>query len=99
MSLIPHPMRARTQLGLFAAGRGIYDVARWIAAGEYGPATRHAHWVLDVEDSLRVGIERSIQQAAGARAGRPASALVETVAPPPKRQSRPGGSAHIPPLP
>jgi membrane-associated phospholipid phosphatase len=55
--------RWRVELGLFAAAWAIYDLARWVAVGQIGPATRHAHWVLGVENDIGVAIERSVQQA------------------------------------
>jgi membrane-associated phospholipid phosphatase len=56
-------MRARTQFGLFLAAYVLYDVARWITVGEITPATEHAHWVLDLERSLGVAVEHSVQNA------------------------------------
>jgi hypothetical protein len=56
-------MRTRVELALFAAAWAVYDLARWIAAGELGPATEHARWVLDLENSVGIGVERSVQQA------------------------------------
>jgi membrane-associated phospholipid phosphatase len=55
--------RWRIELGLFAAAWAIYDLARWIAAGEIGPATANAHWVIDLEQGIGVAIERSVQHA------------------------------------
>jgi membrane-associated phospholipid phosphatase len=55
-------MRTRTQLGLFLAAYVIYDIGRWVAHGEIGPATDHARWVLDLERGLGVGVERAVQQ-------------------------------------
>jgi membrane-associated phospholipid phosphatase len=56
-------MRTRSQLGLFLAAYVVYDLGRWIAHGEIGPATHHARWVLDLERGLGVAVERSVQQA------------------------------------
>ena len=55
--------RWRIEIGLFAAAWAIYDLARWVAVGKIGPATEHAHWVLDLENGLGVAVERSVQQA------------------------------------
>ena len=55
--------RWRIELGLFAAAWAIYDLARWIAAGEMGPATANARWVIDLEQSTGVAVEHSVQQA------------------------------------
>ena len=55
-------MRARTQIGLFAAAYLVYVVARWLAAGELGPATENAQWVIDVERDAGLFVERSVQE-------------------------------------
>ena len=52
-------MRWRVQLGLFVAAWAIYDIARWVAAGELGPATDNARWVMDLEHSTGIAVERS----------------------------------------
>ena len=56
-------MRWRVQLGLFVAAWAIYDIARWVAAGELGPATDNANRVMDLENSAGIAVERSVQQA------------------------------------
>jgi membrane-associated phospholipid phosphatase len=56
-------MRARAQLGVFLAAWAIYDLARWVAAGEIGPATENANRVMDLENSAGIAVERSVQQA------------------------------------
>ena len=56
-------MRTRRQLGLFLGAYLIYDLGRWIAHGEIGPATENARWVLDLEHGIGVSVERSVQQA------------------------------------
>jgi membrane-associated phospholipid phosphatase len=56
-------MRARTQLALFGAAYVLYDLARWITVGHVGPATEHAHWVLDLERTYGFAVERSVQGA------------------------------------
>ena len=61
-------MRTRVEIALFAAAWAVYDLARWVAAGDIGPATEHAHWVLDVENDMGVSVERSVQQALDAGA-------------------------------
>jgi membrane-associated phospholipid phosphatase len=48
---------------MFFAAWAVYDIARWVAAGDPDTATRHAEWVLRVEDSLGVAVERSVQRA------------------------------------
>ena len=54
-------MRTRRQLGLFLAAYVIYDLGRWIAHGEIGPATDNARWVL--ERGIGVAVEHSVQRA------------------------------------
>jgi len=56
-------MRTRRQLGLFLAAYAIYDLGRWIAHGEIGPATDNARWVLDLERGIGVAVEHSVQHA------------------------------------
>ena len=56
-------MRTRRQLALFLAAYLIYDLGRWVAHGDLGPATAHAHWVLDLERTLGVAVEQSVQRA------------------------------------
>jgi hypothetical protein len=56
-------MRTRRQLGLFLAAYLIYDLGRWVAHGEIGPATDNARRVLDLEHGLGVAVEHSVQQA------------------------------------
>jgi len=54
---------ARTELKLFGVAYLVYVTARWIAAGELGPATANADWIIELERDLGVGVERSVQQA------------------------------------
>jgi membrane-associated phospholipid phosphatase len=56
-------MRTRVELALFGAAWAVYDLARWVAAGDIGPATENARWVLDLENSTGIAVERSVQQA------------------------------------
>ena len=56
-------MRTRIELALFAGAWAVYDLARWVAAGDIGPATEHAQWVLDVERGFGVAVEGSVQRA------------------------------------
>jgi len=61
-------MRYRTQLGLFGAAYLVYLAGRWVAAGQLGPATEHARWIIDLERDAGVEIERSVQNAFDASA-------------------------------
>ncbi len=57
------PRQWRVELGLFAAVYVVYLVARWLAAGELGPALEHARWLIDVERDLGLAVERQVQDA------------------------------------
>jgi hypothetical protein len=54
-------MRARTQLGLFAAAYLLYLIGRWVTGGDMDAALDHAAWVIDFEGG--VGMERAVQRA------------------------------------
>jgi hypothetical protein len=56
-----HP--ATRQIGVFLAAYVLYDLARWITAGEITPALRHAQWVLGLERDLGIAVEHSVQGA------------------------------------
>jgi membrane-associated phospholipid phosphatase len=56
-------LRARTEFALFLAAYGIYDLGRWVAAGDEQPAMAHAGWVIDVERGAGVAVEHSVQDA------------------------------------
>ena len=56
-------MRTRVELALFGTAWAVYDLARWVAAGELGPATDNAHRVIDLENSMGIAVERSVQHA------------------------------------
>jgi hypothetical protein len=70
-------LRWRVQLGLFVTAWAIYDVARWVAAGELGLATDNARWVMDLEHStgIAAGLLVSV---AGYVVGTRVSRLVQT---------------------
>jgi membrane-associated phospholipid phosphatase len=58
------PSRARrTQLSIFLAAYLLYDAARWIFASDADSARVHAQWVIDLERSVHVAIEGSVQRA------------------------------------
>jgi membrane-associated phospholipid phosphatase len=52
----------RRQAGLFLAAYLLYSAARWICVGDTATATRHAHWIVDLEKSLRANVESGVQQ-------------------------------------
>src|SRR5215216_5732170 len=55
---------------MFAAAYVVYNAARWMFAGDLGAARAHARWIVALEQSTGVSIERSVQHAfdAGAAA-------------------------------
>src|SRR4051794_12910182 len=58
------PSRARrTQLSIFLAAYLLYDAARWIFASDPDSARVHAEWVIDLERSVHVAVEGSVQRA------------------------------------
>src|SRR5919109_709543 len=55
--------RWRAQLSIFLAAYLLYDAARWIFSSDLGQARAHAEWVIDLERSVHVAIEGSVQRA------------------------------------
>jgi membrane-associated phospholipid phosphatase len=53
----------RTELLLFLPAYVVYNLARWIFAGDLGAAKDHAHWIFALEQGAGVAIEGSVQQA------------------------------------
>ena len=53
----------RRQLALFGAAYLVYNVARWIFAGDLAPAREHAHWIVELERAAGVAVEGSVQSA------------------------------------
>ena len=66
---LPRSLRLRapslgiTQLGLFVLAYLLYSAGRWVAVGDLGTATRHAHSILDLERHLGVAVEATVQRA------------------------------------
>ena len=56
-------MRRHAELKLFLAAYVLYNAGRWVTAGDLGMATDNAHWIVRLEDTLGLGIERSVQSA------------------------------------
>ena len=54
--LLRHP-----ELKLFAGAYLLYNLGRWITAGDMGPAVDNAHWIVRAEETLGVAVERSVQ--------------------------------------
>jgi hypothetical protein len=55
--------RWRTQLSIFLTAYLLYDAARWIFSSNLEEARAHAEWVIDLERSIHVAIEGSVQRA------------------------------------
>jgi PAP2 superfamily protein len=53
----------RRQLALFGAAYVVYNLARWIFAGDLAPALEHARWIVELERATGVAVEGSVQQA------------------------------------
>ena len=53
----------RRQLALFGAAYVVYNLARWIFAGDLAPAREHARWIVELERDTGVAVEGSVQQA------------------------------------
>jgi membrane-associated phospholipid phosphatase len=53
--------RLNPELKLFLGAYLLYNIGRWVTAGDIGPATENARWIVDLEDTLGVGVERSVQ--------------------------------------
>jgi membrane-associated phospholipid phosphatase len=52
----------RRQLALFGAAYLIYNLARWVFAGDLVPAREHARWVVELERAAGVAVEGSVQR-------------------------------------
>jgi hypothetical protein len=54
-------LKLNPELKLFLGAYLLYNVGRWVTAGDLATATDNAHWIVRLEDSLGVGVERSVQ--------------------------------------
>jgi hypothetical protein len=52
----------RRELLLFGAAYLLYSLARWVCIGDTDVATRHAHWIVDLERSASIDVEGSVQR-------------------------------------
>ena len=60
---LPFSPRARTQIGLFLLAYLVYSAARFVTIGDLASATDNAHWIVDMQNSLGIGVEASVQGA------------------------------------
>jgi PAP2 superfamily len=60
---IPHISGWRRQLLLFAAAYLAYSLGRFVALGDEPVATANARWIVDLEDTLELGVEGGVQRA------------------------------------
>lgn len=60
---LPFSPRARAQIGLFLLAYLIYSAARFVTIGDLSDAKANAHWIVDLQNSLHIGVEASVQQA------------------------------------
>jgi hypothetical protein len=54
---------ARAQLGIFLFAYLLYSAARFVTIGDLSVAQANADWIMDLENTLSLGIESSVQQA------------------------------------
>jgi hypothetical protein len=50
----------RRELMLFGLAYLLYSLGRWVAVGDTGIATRHAHWIVDLERSASLDVEGTV---------------------------------------
>jgi membrane-associated phospholipid phosphatase len=62
MSSTGHELRGRRELWLFVAAYLVYTASRWVFAGEMGPATDNAEWIIGLERDTGLDVERTVQQ-------------------------------------
>src|SRR5262245_46078277 len=60
---LPFSRRARLQIGLFLLAYAVYTVARFFTIGDLADATDNAHWIVNLQSTLGVGVEGSVQDA------------------------------------
>jgi len=60
---LPFSPRARAQIGLFLLAYLVYSAARFVTIGDLATARDHAHWIVDLQNTLGIGVEASVQAA------------------------------------
>src|SRR3954451_14909598 len=59
----PLSLVGRRELFLFLGAYLLYSTSRYISVGDVSTATDHARWVVDVQRSIGVNVESSVQSA------------------------------------
>ena len=59
----PSPAAPALQIGLFLLAYAVYTVARFFTIGDLADATANAHWIVDLQNAVGVGVEASVQNA------------------------------------
>ncbi len=60
---LPFSPRARTQIGLFLLAYLVYSAARFVTIGDLASATDNAHSIVDLQNTVGIGVEASVQTA------------------------------------
>jgi PAP2 superfamily len=60
---LPFSPRARAQIGLFLLAYLVYSAARYFTIGDLTSAKDNAYWIVDLQNSLHIGVESSVQSA------------------------------------
>jgi hypothetical protein len=60
---LPFSPRARAQIGLFLLAYLVYSAARFVTIGDLASATDNAHWIVDLQNTIGIGVEASVQNA------------------------------------
>ena len=60
---LPRLGRGWTQVGVFVLAYVVYSIARWLTVGELPAATANAEWIVDLERSVALDVEASVQDA------------------------------------
>ncbi len=59
----PLSLVGRRELFLFLGAYLIYSMSRYISVGDITTATDHARWIVDLQQSIGVNVETSVQSA------------------------------------
>ena len=59
----PLSLVGRRELFLFLGAYLLYSTSRYVSVGDLSTATDHARWVVDLQKSIGVNVESSVQAA------------------------------------